>query len=276
MGGWLGLSLRQLLFILPTLCMAISQGRLSPLRGATARVVVAAAVVAAWGSLHPAALSAATGGLHPWLRLSAAEALAALLLAAGAASVLDALQTAGLIALRWALPAKTACSGGAASRLGVLVVACASLVHPAAAALCGCLCLAVRLAAAGKEPAGAASGMRGADGTRALAWFMFHGQLVLLPCAGLYSWLASGTQHSVEWSDGRLLVAALAFHAVLLCPAQPSPRSQQGGDQRWRRATLAAVHEAAAVAAAACCLWGHPSVLLYSACWSAAVEGARA
>ncbi|EFN57345.1 hypothetical protein CHLNCDRAFT_57178 [Chlorella variabilis] len=37
LGGWLGLSLRHLLFVLPILCMALSQARLSPMAGSTAR-----------------------------------------------------------------------------------------------------------------------------------------------------------------------------------------------------------------------------------------------
>ena len=87
LGGWLGLSLRHLLFVLPAACMAMSQARLSPLGGSIARLVPAAAAVAAWGSLHPAALHSISGGMQPWIRLSVVEALAALLLAAGAANM---------------------------------------------------------------------------------------------------------------------------------------------------------------------------------------------
>lgn len=211
------------------------------------------------------------------------EAAAALGLAAGGASALGSLQAAAVRALRWALPSAAANRGSAAARAAVAAVAAAGLIHPAAAALCGCICLAVRLAAGSKHATAAAAAgdersIKAASGHLA-SWLVFHGQLALLPCASLYSWLAGGMQHTVEWSDGRLLVVALALHAASLRPTQPEDGSgsqADGGSQRWRASTLAAVHEAAAAAAAAASLWGHPYVLVYAACWSAAVEGPRA
>lgn len=271
MAGWLGVRLRQLLFVLPALCMAISQARLSPLRGAATRVAVAAALLAAWGSLRPEAVSAASGGLHPWLRLSAVEALAALGLAAGGASLVGALQLGKLRALSWALPASAAQHAALLSKLGAgAVVVAAALAPPAVAAICGGLCLAVRLAVASKS--GKAGD--GAAQRRAKAWLVYHGQLALLPCAALYSWAVGGRPSAVAWTDGRLLVAALALHACLLrCgggKAGGAARQQQDGS---RRLTLAATHEAAAAAAAAASLWGHPWVCLVAACASAAMDG---
>lgn len=283
-GGWLGLRLRQLLFVLPALCTAASQARLSPARGAAARVALIAALAAAWGSQHPAALHDATG-LRPWLRLSVVEAAATLALAASGASILGLLQAAAVRVLRQALPSSAADHGTAASRAGIALVAAAGLIHPALAALCGCTCLAVRFAAGAKHaaaPSPPAGDARGAAQAAASApqrlgpWLAFHAQLALLPCASLYSWLAGGAQRAVEWSDGRLLVVALALHAASLRPAEEPDGDGVGGGQRWRASTLAAVHEAAATAAAAASLWGHPFVLVYAACWSAAVEGARA
>lgn len=195
------------------------------------------------------------------------EGLAALALAAGCASLVGGLQLAGLRLLSAALPAKAASWGGAAtSCLGAATVAASSAVHPACSACCGSLCLALRLAAAAK----AASPLS----HRATAWLVFFGQLALLPCVGLYSWLAGGGRQTLPWTDGRAFVALLALHALLL-------RCHSGSDvaegsrargQTGRTLVAAALHEAAAAAGAAASLLGHPFVLIYTACASAAAQ----
>ena len=281
LGGWLGLSLRHLLFVLPAACMATSQARLSPLGGSVARLVPAAAAVAAWGSLHPAALHSASGGMQPWIRLSVVEALAALLLAAGAARVAGWLVVGSLRLLQWALPAKPPRHANLLTWLGMLAAVTSSLLHPAAPAYLGCLCLAARLAAAHKQvpAAGSQGGLRAAANwpPQPLAWLVFYSQLALLPTLSLVAWLLGGMPRlDVGWHEtDSLLLAALALHACM-GRCQDSPASSDGSLE-WRQRTArlagqAAAHETAACAAAAASLWGHPHVLLYAACVSAATD----
>lgn len=272
MAGWLGLRLRQLLFVLPALCIAVSQARLSPVPGAAARTAAAAAVVAAWASQHPAELAATMPSLHPWLRLSAVEGVMAMALATGCASLVGVLQLAGLHLLSAALPAKAArCSGTALTCLGAAAIAASSVVHPALTACCGGLCLALRLAARGKAA--------GQPSPCALAWLMYYGQLALLPCVGLYSWLvSSGRQWALPWTDGRALVLALALHALLLRCGSDSGAVEggrargQGSGGSGRALVRAALHEASAAVGTVACLLGHPFVLVYTACASAAAQ----
>lgn len=263
--GWLGLSLRQLLFVLPPLCVALSQARLSPLGGAAMRVSAAAAAVAAWCSLHPEALGAAATSLHPWLRLSVVEALAALVLAGGLSSLLAAAQSGGWRLLRALLPAGVVARGGALRWAGAAAVCGGALVHPALAAYAGVLSLALQLAAASKLAG------KGSDAgeQRGQEWLAFYGQLVLLPSAALYSWLAGGAGGELGRSDGRVLTALLALHAALgWCGSQEAQQAPAAP----RRLAAAAVHEAAAATAAACCLWGHPFACMYAACASAVAQ----
>lgn len=195
------------------------------------------------------------------------EALAALGLAAGCASLVGRLQLGGLRLLSAALPAKAASWGGVAPTcLGAATVAASTAVHPACSACGGGLCLALRLAAAAK----AAS----PPSRRATAWLVFFGQLALLPCVGLYSWLAGGGRQTLPWTDGRALVALLALHALLLRWHGGSEAAEGGWapGQGGRTLVAAVLHEAAAAAGAAASLLGHPFVLIYTACASAAAQ----
>lgn len=256
--------------MLPALCVAATQARLSPLPGGAARVAVAAALAAAWGALHPAALSP---NLRPWLRLSAIEALAALALATGTARLLGGVQLASLHVLRAVLPATAAQHRAALCWAGALAVACGAAVHPAFAAYAGMASLALQLAAATKQQAAGSTGGSAGPALAATRWLVFYGQLALLPSASLYSWVASGREQAVPWSDGWALTAALALHAAVACsrgsatrPGVQQPRAGLG------RLPRAAVHEAAAATAATASLWGHPFVCVYAACVSAVVE----
>ncbi|KAL4448007.1 hypothetical protein ABPG75_005226 [Micractinium tetrahymenae] len=279
-GGWLGLALRHLLFILPPLCMAASQARLSPLPGSTARLAVAASLLAAWGSQHPAAVQAASRGLapRPWVRLPAAEALAALVLAAGGSSACAVLTRASVRLLRRALPSKP----GRRLRLlldwlAPVAVAASCLLAPAIPAGLGCLCLAARLAVASSPPCSPDRTGAPSAPARALAWLVFYSQLALLPAVQLLGrvlgggWRAAVAGAPTAWTDGRAAVAALALHASLLrCRGQGQQGAAPGAPQ-WRRLVAGVGHEAAACAGAVAALWGAPSFLLHGGVLSAAL-----
>ena len=261
--------------------MATSQARLSPLGGSVARLVLVAAAVAAWGSLHPAALHSASGGMQPWIRLSVVEALAALLLAAGAAHVAGWLVVASLRLLQWALPAQPPRHAKLLSWLGMLAAVSSSLLHPAVPAYLGCLCLAARLVAAHKRVPAADSHhgcLKAAVNwpPQVLAWLVFYSQLALLPTLSLVAWLLGGMRRlGVGWHEtDSLLLAALALHACLRS-WQDNPASSNASLKWQRSAQLvvqAAAHETAACTAAAASLWGHPHIVLYAACVSAAAD----
>jgi len=258
--GWLGLRLRQLLFALPALSIAASQARLSPLPGSTARMAVAAAVVAAWASQHPAVVAAVAPSLQPWLRLSVVEALAAMALAAGLASLVGRLQPTGLRLVAALLPAKVASwSGAAPTCLGTAAIAASSVVHPGLSICCGVLCLTGRLAAAAKAAC--------PPSRRAMAWPVYYKPPAPLPVVGLCSGKAGRRQQALPWTDGRLLVLLLALHALLLRGSK-----EEGGRALGRALAAAALHEAAATAGGAACLLGHPFVLVYTSCASAAAQ----
>ena len=252
-----------MLFVLPAVCVAMSQARLSPIGGSAARVVAATAVASAWGSQHPAAVTVAIGGgRRPWLRLSVIEALAALLLAVAGATLLRGLHHAGLRLLHRALARSPPCHSAFAGPLACLAVLGSSWMHPAAPAYVGWCWLAVGLHRAQRP------GM-------ALGWLAFYSQLALLPSVALFAWLASGApRDAAARSDGRILVAALALHACWL--ARRVARAQADDQPRARLAVVAAleaaVHEAAACASATSSLWGHPYVALYSAACSATAQ----
>ncbi len=276
LGGWLGRSLRHLLFILPPLCMAASQARLSPLPGSTARVAVAAALLAAWGSQHPAALNAATAGWapRPWVLLSAAKALAAVVVAIGGASACAALTRGSVRRLRRMLPSKPGRRLGLAGWQAPVLLAAACLLPPAIPACLACLCLAVRLAGASGTQEGL--GRTDAPPARLLAWLAFSSLLAPLPGSELLgrllggSWREAFTKTPNAWTDGRLAVGALAMHASLL---QCKPQNQKNAaPRRWQRLAAGAGHETAACAAAAAALWGAPSFQMHAAVVSAALD----
>lgn len=291
MGGWLGLSLRHLLFVLPPACIALSQARLSPLPGSTARVVVATAAMASAAATLPAGsrlLEAALGsGAAPWMRLCAAEALAALALAAGGTAAWAGGTRAGVRLLRRTLPRATQRAArlhwlGAAAAAGS-----AAALPPGIPAWLGCLCLAARLAAGcgdgafggdERQVSGSPDGAAKAAAPlphRALAWLSFSSLLALLPGVELFSWLAGGGARVLPWSDGRALVMVLALHACLL--RVRAGAAQRSGQARGRGGwacglAAAAAHEGAAAAAGAASLLGHPWACLHAAAVSAAVD----
>lgn len=286
LGGWLGLSLRHLLFVVPVLAIAISQARLSPLSGSTARVTATSAVVAAWGSLHPDALSTAVGSMRPWVRLSAVEALAALMVGAGCASLLNGLLNASLQLLRWGLARHWVRLGAHLARAAPLVLLAASFLHPALPANLGCLCMAAHAAAA-RQQAALATGSTGANkgvhpGAVAagwpeagLKWLSFYSQLALLPAVGLCGWLVSGMPRHDAWSEGWALALACGLHACWLTCRYAGADNGAGSEeqQSWHRTLApAAVHEAAACLTACASLWGHPHVAMYAAAASAAAD----
>lgn len=259
--------------------MAVSQARLSPLPGSTARVAGAAALLAAWGSQQPATLHAATAGWapRPWVRLSGVEALAALAVAAGGASACAALTRASVRTLRRTLPNK------AGRRLVLLlgwlapvVVAASCLLAPAIPACLGCLCLVARLAGA-PSPRQAPS-RAGEPPARPLAWLAFCSQLALLPTVELLGrvlgvgWRAVFQAASTAWTDGRAAVAALALHASLLPCRGAAQEGAAQSVQQLRRLAAGAGHEAAACAAAIAALWGAPWFQLHAAVVSAALD----
>lgn len=259
--------------------MAASQARLSPLPGNTTRVAVAAALLAAWGSQHPAALHAATAGWapRPWVRLSAAEALAALVVAAGGASACAALTLASVRVLRRMLPSKPGRSLVQLLRwLPPVVLAASCTLAPGIPAFLVCLCLAARLAGAPASRQG--PGGAGELPARPLAWLAFSSLVTLLPAVELLGRVLGGGWHAAvaasptAWTDGRAAVAALALHASLLqCRGLGQKGASEG--RRWQRLAAGAGHEAAACAAAASALWGAPSFQIHAAVVSAVLEG---
>ncbi|GAB4824158.1 hypothetical protein N2152v2_011204 [Parachlorella kessleri] len=171
--AWLGVSLRHHAYALPSLCITLAMiplvdqqvgdsrifGSSSRSRPASAApsipVVVAAVVVAAWGSQHPQQAQQATG-LVPWASLSAAEGVALFLVARGLLLLVQVLVWASLCVasrLAAALPRRILlnCSQGHYSTgrtllhllgspggIAALTVAAAA-VYPALALLVGLL-----------------------------------------------------------------------------------------------------------------------------------------
>jgi hypothetical protein len=278
--GWLGLSLRHMLFVLPALCIALSQAKLSLLPGRLQRVVLAAAAVAAWGSQDPG-MVASICSWQPWMRLSVVECGAALLLAHGLASVMDMLLSAGLSALQHILPGGLGKpkGHGPASYFLPSLVAASTLLQIALPTHLGCLYLAVRLAAAYKSGRvhqhGRAASMPARPSPR--AWLIVYSQLVLVLTVALVSWCLGSRQLLLVWNDGRLLTVMLAVHACSVgnrCGSEQPPRPQRppasthvGGDRIG-----AAVHEVAACLAAIAALWGHPWLVVYAVGVSAMVD----
>ena len=260
--------------------IALSQSQLSPVAGSTARVAACAALVSAWGSMHPASIQAATG-MQPWVQLSALEAAAALMLAAGLASLLRRLLVAGLWLLRRALPHKPPRHALLLSKLCIVSAAIGGALHPALPIYVGCLCLAVQLAAATQqqqlqaEQHSAVPNHSGSKGTtvaaswqcKPLSWLSFYIQLALLPTVSLYCWLVSGwPRHAVLGAIG-ITAMAVGLHACLVQRHGNSSSSNRSEAGRWL--AQAALHEAAACAVATSSLWGHPFVALYAAAASA-------
>jgi hypothetical protein len=179
--AWLGVSLRQHVYSLPSLCMALSMasssggdsssGQPRPLLGASPAVLLAPAalLLAAWGSQHAERAKRASG-LAPWACISVAEGAAVLAVAHGIlilvrAAIRLSLQLAGLVAGRICLrsgsrgvPARAGAAGALALWAAAAVGAAA--VHPSLAMLAGLLRLWLALAAT------AARCSRGREGGR--------------------------------------------------------------------------------------------------------------